>query len=138
MESEMRRGSGSATCSDVLGAPLHWLRAEKSSRAKRDPYLRRDATFRMQGTAQSVSVEDPLELVMQLSSQGWLLRLRYREVPEEGDENVFTRLGDARSGRLYPPGYLQRDAAAWLTGKTIVLSTYPQRDGEPHRVLWLE
>ena len=124
------------------GTPVQWLTDRRAETRASDPYLLSDATTEVAGVIVSVA---PTEA--EFGATNWVLHLQ----PAEGPTVVytyafgygpdlarpFTYLGDAATGRLYPPGYLVSEPAQWLMGRRVRAMDYGT-DDDPHTVLWLD
>jgi hypothetical protein len=127
---------------DAPATPAAWLSDRRAETRRTDPYLLDGETASVRGTVEAVTPQPAEE-----GTTNWVVRIR----PAQGEPVVYTYafgygehagppfryVGDAASGRLFPPGYLQADPAAWLVGRRVRAATYADAH-EPRVVLWLE
>ena len=121
--------------------PAAWLSHPSTETRLADPLLGGEEPL-FSGIVEAVAPQEA-----EFGAVNWQLRLRpddgaavvytYAFGYSEGIERPFTVFGDAASGRLYPPGYLAADPAAWLTGRRVRAASYAG-GSEPRVVLWLE
>ncbi len=65
------------------------------------------------------------------------LRLSGRNELVEARQGTIRRLGDSRTGLLYPPNYIPADPRALVGRDLLVVEYQPPWWGEPFRVAWL-
>lgn len=61
----------------------------------------------------------------------------YSDEESEKETDTFYRLGNTRSGILYPKAYEPADIDRWLTGKRVRIATYKDDYGALRRVIWV-
>jgi hypothetical protein len=121
-------------------APLKWLTSPKAETRKVDPHIDFKEVRSVYGVIQNVSEEEAKDLSLLVRIAAGQIRrfLLRRDLSTEDMQNGnFHYFGHARSGRLYPPGYLPSDPEKWLIGRQVRAVTY-QHPHQRRTVLWLE
>jgi hypothetical protein len=122
-----------------------WLNSSSSKRTQNEPFYLKDKYKLKTGIVQKA------ERVMKDESYKMMVNILFdkeeiftygrKEDTENYCENYFNRIGDQKTGRLYPFDYVPSNPDKWLKGKKVELKEYMNsqipRRGDEFRVLWV-
>jgi hypothetical protein len=123
--------------------PLTWLKSRLTKATVIDPLKLLKEVSSVQGQLIDVIEEDKepegyvsMKLRIRLHS-GQPAIYSYSDEESEKETDTFYRLGNARSGILYPKAYQPANIKGWLIGKRVCIATYKDNYGALRRIIWV-